>query len=387
MSSKIRKPHQTFTPAQKLEYAKLMVEENYTNQQVIDLSNAGSTAVSRWKQQFIAEQRGDVVDGKMALDTDKRRIQELEKQLAESRMDVALLKKATAFFIRDNPAFKVIRMMKQAENHLNLSHLCQLMDVPIASYYYRPVERAETVEYTEALMEIHKANFQAYGRRRMKIALNNQGTPLGVFKIARLMREAGISAKIPKKPHYYPSGKERPTIPNLLTRQFNPGEVNTHWVDDITYSRNHGGWRYLATVLDLGSREVVGYALSQIPDAQLARQALLNAIKMHRPDTHQCLFHSDQGVQYTADKFKKALSLHSINQSMSRRGNCWVNSVQERFFRSLKSEYLNGLIFINHVSVVSAVEHYIRYYNNKRIHSAIGNMTPVQKKQIFLRVA
>lgn len=106
MTSKIRKPRQTFTPAQKLEYAKLMVEENYTNQQVMDLSNAGSTAVSRWKQQFIAEQRGDVVEGKMALDTDKRRIQALEKQLAESRMDVALLKKATAFFIRDNPALK-----------------------------------------------------------------------------------------------------------------------------------------------------------------------------------------------------------------------------------------------------------------------------------------
>ena len=106
MTSKIRKARQGFTPAQRLEYAKLMVEENYTNQQVMDLSAAGSTAVSRWKQQFLAEQRGEVVEGKVALDADKRRIQELEKQLAESRMDVTLLKKATAFFIRDNPALK-----------------------------------------------------------------------------------------------------------------------------------------------------------------------------------------------------------------------------------------------------------------------------------------
>ena len=106
MTSKIRKARQSFTPAQKLEYAKLMVEENYTIQQVMDLSFAGSTAVSRWKQQFLAEQRGEFVGGKAALDVDKRRIQELEKQLAESRMDVALLKKATAFFIRDNPALK-----------------------------------------------------------------------------------------------------------------------------------------------------------------------------------------------------------------------------------------------------------------------------------------
>jgi transposase len=106
MTSQVRKTRQSFTPARKLEYAKLMVEEKYTNQQVMDLSGAGSTAVFRWKKQFLAEQRGEVVEGKIALDVDKRRIQELEPQLAASRSDVALLKKATAFFIRDNPALK-----------------------------------------------------------------------------------------------------------------------------------------------------------------------------------------------------------------------------------------------------------------------------------------
>jgi transposase len=106
MASKVRKVRQTFTPAQKLEYAKLMAEENYTSQQVMDLSGAGSTAVSRWKKQFLAKQRGEVVEGKIALDADKRRIQEFEYQLAASRSDVALLKKATAFLIRDNPALK-----------------------------------------------------------------------------------------------------------------------------------------------------------------------------------------------------------------------------------------------------------------------------------------
>jgi putative transposase len=277
--------------------------------------------------------------------------------------------------------------MKKAESHLTLSHLCQLMNVPISSYYYRPIDKPETAQYLEALTVIHRENFESYGRRRMKVALDDQGIHLGTSKISRLMEAAGIIAKVPKKPHYYPPGKQLPDIPNLLNRQFNPGQVNTHWVGDITYIRNHGGWSYLATVLDLGSREVVGYALSQTPDAQLARQALLNAIKMQQPNTLKLMFHSDQGVQYTADLFKKILSLHGITQSMSRRGNCWDNSVQERFFRSLKSEYLNGLVFVNHLSVVSAVEHYIRYYNHKRIHSAIGNMTPVKKKQMLLNVA
>jgi putative transposase len=108
---------------------------------------------------------------------------------------------------------------------------------------------------------------------------------------------------------------------------------------------------------------------------------------MRRTDTHQLLFHSDQDIQYTADLFKNILLIHGINQSMIRRGNCWNKSVQERFFRSLKSEYLNGLIFINHQSVVAAVKHYIRYYNNKRIHSALGNMMPVQKKKLLLNAA
>jgi putative transposase len=99
------------------------------------------------------------------------------------------------------------------------------------------------------------------------------------------------------------------------------------------------------------------------------------------------MFHSDQGVQYSANLFKQTLSLHEIKQSMSRRGNCWDNAVQERFFRSLKSEYLNGLSFINHQAVVLAVEHYIRYYNNKRINSVIGYIAPALKRQMLLKVA
>jgi transposase InsO family protein len=277
--------------------------------------------------------------------------------------------------------------MKKVDPSLPVERVCQLCNVPIASYYYKPSDKSEEESLHSKMNVIHTDNLEAYGRRRMKTALISQGIQLGEFKIARLMKDAGIIAKIPKKPHYYPKGKELPNIPNLLKRQFNPEKANTHWVGDITYIRSHQGWSYLATVLDLGTREIVGYALSQTPDAQLAKQALINAIKMHKPNTHELMFHSDQGVQYAANLFKKTLSLQGITQSMSRRGNCWDNAVQERFFRSLKSEYLNGLSFINHQSVVKAVEFYIRYYNNKRISSVIGYITPVQKRSKLLNVA
>jgi len=280
--------------------------------------------------------------------------------------------------------------MKKADPALNMLHVCQLFNVPVSSYYKRQevaVINLEEERIINLIKTIHNDNLKCYGRRRMFRELKKEDVGIGIFKVARLMREADVVAKIPKKPHYYPSGKEMPNIPNLLKRQFNPETINTHWVGDITYIRNHQGWSYLATVLDLSTKEIIGYATSQTPDAQLAKQALINAIAFVKPDTRKLMFHSDQGVQYSANLFKRCLMLHGITQSMSRRGNCWDNAVQERFFRSLKSEYLNDLSFINHRSVVDAVTFYIRYYNNKRLNSALNYITPSEKRRVLCNVA
>ena len=131
----------------------------------------------------------------------------------------------------------------------------------------------------------------------------------------------------------------------------------------------------------------MGYALSKKPDAQLAKDALSDALKKQAPNTLGLLFHSDQGVQYSAKKFVKQLEKLKITQSMSRRGNCWDNSVMERFFRSLKSERLNDLSFINHDAVVGVVESYIHFYNYKRLHSVIGYITPAEKMQMLKKQA
>lgn len=280
--------------------------------------------------------------------------------------------------------------MKKAESELNIERMCRLLNVPMSSYYERQnktTEKPKEKGFIDEIKKIHDENLHCYGRRRMFKELQNKGINIGVFKISRLMREAGVVAKIPKKPHYYPAGNEVPNIPNLLNRQFTPEGLNTHWVGDITYIRNHQGWSYLATVLDLATKEIVGYALSETPDAQLAKKALQNAISLVKPDTRQLMFHSDQGVQYSANLFKDCLALHGITQSMSRRGNCWDNAVQERFFRSLKSEYLNGLKFLNHESVMDAVTYYIRYYNNKRLHSTLNYIAPAEKRKILSNVA
>ena len=140
---------------------------------------------------------------------------------------------------------------------------------------------------------LHQEHLHCYGKRRMQKSIEKEGVSIGTFNVARLIKEVGVVAKIPKKSHYYPAENEKPTIHHLLKRQFNPETLNTHWVGDITYIRNHQGWSYLATVLDLSTREIVGYAISTTPDDQLAKDALLNATSLMQPNTKKLMFHSD----------------------------------------------------------------------------------------------
>ena len=281
----------------------------------------------------------------------------------------------------------MIQQLIKAEPLTAIQRLCRLFELPVSSYYNTPVIHPEEVVIKEKMVEIFEASFGSYGKRRLAFDLKKESFEIGVFKTARLMKTLGLIAKRPKKPHYYTTGKEQPETPNLLKRAFNPSDLNTRWVGDITYIRSHQGWSYLATVMDLANREIVGYALSKTPDAELAKKALTNAVAKHQPNTNGLMFHSDQGVQYNAKIFKETLHDHNIIQSMSRRGNCWDNAVQERFFRNLKTEYLNSLTFINHQSVVAAVERYIRFYNHKRLNSAIDYLTPTKKRQELLKVA
>lgn len=274
--------------------------------------------------------------------------------------------------------------MKKAEENYTINELCRLFGLSLSTYYYQLKQSAPSTQSQQLVTEIQKIAEETddtYGKRRMKVELNNRGFIVGIYKTASHMKKASITAINPVKRHYYPdAGDVHQKADNVLNRKFNPGTINTHWVGDITYIRSHQGWSYLACVLDLGSKEVVGWAMSQQPNAELAKKALTDAIKKQQPDTTQLLFHSDQGVQYSAQLFTDYLQTLKITQSMSRRGNCWDNAVMERFFRSLKTEKLNRLSFISHQSVIAVVESYIRFYNYKRLHSAIGNITPAERK-------
>jgi putative transposase len=223
----------------------------------------------------------------------------------------------------------------------------------------------------------------------MSDALKDKGFNIGRQKTRSLMQEAGIVAVCPKKRHVYPNaGQESRIAENLLNREFESDRPNQKWVGDITYLWTAAGWMYLAVVLDLFSRKVVGWAVSSNPDARLVLEALNQAVILRHvtPET-SLLFHSDQGCQYTSHAYQNRLSDLGIKTSMSRRGNCWDNAVMERFFRSLKTESISRDRFQNQEEIVWSVNKYIHFYNTKRIHSTIGGISPNNYEQQLLKTA
>jgi putative transposase len=269
--------------------------------------------------------------------------------------------------------------------------LCALLGVSTSSYYHAQKPLVISLEHQkliDTVIDIHEDADKTYGKRRMRVELQAKGFDIGLYKTATLMKEAQIIAIRPRKKHSYVDHEtEHRVAENILARQFNPTELNTRYVGDITYLRTHQGWTYLAAVMDLANREVVGWACGQKADARLAKQALDNAINQHVATTKSLLFHSDQGCQYTSKLFCDYLKDKQITQSMSRRGNCYDNAVMERFFRSLKTERLHNISIINHDSAMQLVEKYIRFYNYKRRHSVLGYITPAMRRKQLLNVA
>lgn len=213
--------------------------------------------------------------------------------------------------------------------------------------------------------------------------MQSEGHEIGRFKVRRLMKEAGLISKQGGAHKYKLASHERPEIPNILERKFNVNQVNEVWCGDITYIWAGSKWCYLAVVLDLYSRCVVGWAISRHPDASLVIKALDNAYEQ-RGRPKGILFHSDQGSQYGSKKFRQRLWRYKMKQSMSRRGNCWDNAPMERVFRSLKSEWVPKQGYVNMEEASKDISQYLMgYYNWERPHQYNDGVPPGEaEKQV-----
>jgi len=272
-----------------------------------------------------------------------------------------------------------------------VSQLCSVLGVQKSRYYYWQAHRQPTARRVHLQVQakaIHAETRQTYGSRRMSLELRAKGLDVGRHPARSLMREAGLVAVRPKQRHAYPAGETARVADNVLDRPFDAARPNQKWVGDITYLWTAAGWVYLAVVLDLFSRKVVGWHLSDAPDTRLVLAALDQAATLRRiAPGSGLLFHSDQGCQYTRHAYQNRLAALDIQASMSRRGNGWDNAVMERFFRSLKTESTSRDRHQTQEEVGWAVNKYIHFYNTRRIHSAAGGMSPHQAEQLFLKQA
>ncbi len=221
------------------------------------------------------------------------------------------------------------------------------------------------------------ASHGIYGAPRVFLDLREAGETCSKHRVARLMREANLRALHGYRTRRWSVGKPSVLIPNLLKRQFTATRPNAAWVTDITYIRTWQGWLYLAVVMDLFSRMIVGWAAGPIIHRELVLNAVLIAVRRRRP--HRTLIHSDQGTQYGSDAWRRFCRSNHLEPSMSRKGNCWDNAVAESFFSSLKKERIKKQIYKNRELAIADLADYIdTFYNRTRHHSHLGGLSPDQ---------
>jgi putative transposase len=217
-----------------------------------------------------------------------------------------------------------------------------------------------------------------YGYRKIHTDLREYGERCGPNRVHRLMRHAGIRAQVGYRKPRHRAGELHKVTPNILQRQFNPQAPNESWVTDITYIRTHEGWLYLAVVLDLFSRRVIGWSMQSRITKELALDALLMAVWRRKPEG-KVVVHSDQSSQYTSHDWDSFLKAHDLEGSMSRRGNCHDNAVAESFFQLLKRERIKRKIYSSRDAARADIFDYIEmFYNNRRRHGSNKKLSPVE---------
>jgi len=262
--------------------------------------------------------------------------------------------------------------------------LCSVLEVSRSGFYAwvdRPMPPKATSD-ARLVLEIRAALVRgrgAYGSPRIHRELRARGIRVGKKRIERLMRENGLVARQKRRfVHTTDSRHEHPIAPNLLDRHFDPKAANEVWAGDVTYIATGEGWLYLAVLLDLFSRRVVGWATSAVNDRQLALDALGHAVRSRRP-APGLVHHTDRGSPYASDEYRQALVGRGIVASMSRTGDCYDNAVAESFFATLKAEHVDHEDFATRALGTASIGDYVEsFYNAARRHSHLGYVSPIE---------
>ncbi|MCK6997459.1 IS3 family transposase [Enterobacter asburiae] len=316
-----------------------------------------------------------------------RRLQKELKRVTDER-DIlkksgGVLRKAVRLryaFIRDNTCCWPVRL------------LCRVLDVHPSGFYawlQQPHSQRHQADLrlTGQIKQFWLESGCVYGYRKIHLDLRDSGQQCGVNRVWRLMKRVGIKAQVGYRSPRARKGEASIVSPNRRQRQFNPDAPDKRWVTDITYIRTHEGWLYLAVVVDLFSRKIIGWSMQSRMTKDIVLNALLMAVWRRNPQK-QVLVHSDQGSQYTSHEWQSFLKSHGLEGSMSRRGNCHDNAVAESFFQLLKRERIKKKIYGTREEARSDIFGYIEmFYNSKRRHGSSNQMSPTEyENQYYQRL-
>lgn len=273
------------------------------------------------------------------------------------------------------------RFMNEHRHEFAITLMCRVLKVARAGFYawlHQPdsERHREDQRLLSLIRNSYAGSHGVYGARRVFGDLREAGETCGLHRVERIMRAHKIKAVRGYKAPRHIAGRPSLVAPNHVQRQFTVDTPNKVWVTDITYIRTWQGWLYLAAVVDLFSRKVVGWSMKPTLSRELALDALLMAVWRRKPDA-QVVVHSDQGSQFGSDDFRRFCREHDLQPSMSRRGNCWDNAVAESFFSSLKKERIRKRIYKTRELARADVFDYIEvFYNRSRRHSHLGGISP-----------
>lgn len=278
--------------------------------------------------------------------------------------------------------------IRQNEDEFNITRMCTVMKVSRSGYYaWRERPESDRARRDRELLRqierIHAASRQAYGAKKTWLELNGQGIPCGKHRVARLRKQAGIEARRKRRFRLtVENHATAPAAPNLVRRQFQVAVPDRIWVGDMTFIRTRQGWLHLAILLDLFSRRVVGWSMSERPDLALVLNALNMALEQRQPECG-LIHHTDQGTIYAARAYRERMQEHGLLPSMSARGNAYDNAVAESFFGNLKNELIHHSDFVSRDAARAAIFDYIElFYNRSRIHQSLGYVSPVRFEQM-----
>lgn len=274
--------------------------------------------------------------------------------------------------------------------------MCRVLRVSKAGFYAwlsRPESkrRREETRLKVEIAAVHRKSRRRYGSPRVHEELRRRGIRLARKRVARLMRESGLKGRKRRGrlPRTTDSNHSHPLVENVLQRRFSVAEVgglDRVWVSDITYLPTREGWLYLAVVLDLGSRRVIGWAMRSTLEQSLSTDALGMAISRRRPEEAGLLHHSDRGSHYSGSAYRSLLEEHGMKPSMSRKGDCWDNAVCESFFSTLETELVEDSNWATREEARAAVFEYIEvWYNRERLHSSLGYLSPMEYEKQLLQ--